>query len=217
MKYQTLSLACTALALVVAAPASANVVYQSVADDSVGQVDGAWCADCFYYHGQALDQFTLNSGASINGVNLWIYASGGYDTAAISTGYTFNIYNSDRSSLLFSQLVFPVTTFATRQGIMSLEKQVGGSLSGLTLSAGTYWAGFEAPMMGVMGFRGGNQSLISDGPDGFYRDGDNAGYQLLGEARQGAVPEAATWAMMIGGFGLVGGAMRRRRTAVTFA
>ena len=34
-----------------------------------------------------------------------------------------------------------------------------------------------------------------------------------------AVPEPATWAMMITGFGLVGGAMRRRnvRTAVTYA
>jgi hypothetical protein len=37
----------------------------------------------------------------------------------------------------------------------------------------------------------------------------------------GAVPEPATWAMMIGGFGMVGGAMRRRRastrTTVSFA
>ncbi len=32
-----------------------------------------------------------------------------------------------------------------------------------------------------------------------------------------AVPEPATWAMMIAGFGLVGGAMRRRKTAVAFA
>lgn len=34
-----------------------------------------------------------------------------------------------------------------------------------------------------------------------------------------AVPEPATWTMMIGGFGLVGGAMRRRRatSAVTYA
>lgn len=32
-----------------------------------------------------------------------------------------------------------------------------------------------------------------------------------------AVPEPATWAMFIGGFGLVGGAMRRRRIAVRFA
>jgi len=31
------------------------------------------------------------------------------------------------------------------------------------------------------------------------------------------VPEPATWAMMIAGFGLVGGAMRRRSLSVTFA
>lgn len=33
----------------------------------------------------------------------------------------------------------------------------------------------------------------------------------------GGVPEPATWAMMIAGFGLVGGTMRRRSTMVTFA
>jgi len=31
------------------------------------------------------------------------------------------------------------------------------------------------------------------------------------------VPEASTWAMMLGGFGLVGGAMRARRRSVAFA
>jgi hypothetical protein len=32
-----------------------------------------------------------------------------------------------------------------------------------------------------------------------------------------AVPETATWAMMLGGFGLLGSAMRRRRVNVSFA
>jgi len=37
-------------------------------------------------------------------------------------------------------------------------------------------------------------------------------------ADTGAVPEPASWALMLGGFGLVGGAMRsRRKAAVTFA
>lgn len=36
-------------------------------------------------------------------------------------------------------------------------------------------------------------------------------------ATAGAVPEPATWAMMIVGFGLVGGAMRRRQAKIAFA
>jgi hypothetical protein len=48
-----------------------------------------------------------------------------------------------------------------------------------------------------------------------FTDGDLPGFL----AQQfGAVPEPATWAMMVMGFGLVGGAMRRRRkVAVRFA
>lgn len=36
-------------------------------------------------------------------------------------------------------------------------------------------------------------------------------------AASGAVPEPATWALMIGGFGLVGAGMRRRTAAMSFA
>jgi len=39
----------------------------------------------------------------------------------------------------------------------------------------------------------------------------------FGNASLGAVPEPASWAMMVAGFGLAGAAMRRRRTAVAFA
>ncbi|NJC09317.1 PEPxxWA-CTERM sorting domain-containing protein [Polymorphobacter fuscus] len=54
-----------------------------------------------------------------------------------------------------------------------------------------------------------------------YSDWDKGAYTLSffgpGEivlASAGAVPEPAAWAMMIAGFGLVGGTMRQRRTAV---
>lgn len=43
---------------------------------------------------------------------------------------------------------------------------------------------------------------------------DDVNYSV---SNAGAVPEPATWALMIGGFGLVGGAVRRRRSAVVFA
>ena len=39
----------------------------------------------------------------------------------------------------------------------------------------------------------------------------------FGSANPGGVPEPAAWAMMLAGFGLVGGAMRRRQANVSFA
>ena len=64
----------------------------------------------------------------------------------------------------------------------------------------------------------GSNALIAD-----YRsyECDNcyvARYVVSGAAVSGAVPEPASWALMLGGFGAIGGAMRaRRRTRVRFA
>jgi uncharacterized protein YjiK len=58
----------------------------------------------------------------------------------------------------------------------------------------------------------GNIYLVSD--DG---DGPNQSY-LVKLNFTGNVPEPASWAMLVGGFGLIGGAVRRRqKVAVTFA
>jgi len=48
----------------------------------------------------------------------------------------------------------------------------------------------------------------------FYGSGSQ---QLDNITVNGGVPEPASWAMMLGGFGLVGGAMRSRRKSVSFA
>ena len=48
------------------------------------------------------------------------------------------------------------------------------------------------------------------GPDGYDGGLDNIRFDVRSIAN-GAVPEPATWAMMIGGIGLAGGALRRRR------
>jgi hypothetical protein len=55
------------------------------------------------------------------------------------------------------------------------------------------------------GFKGGVDGAIID--NGFW------GSSLI----HGAIPEPATWAMMIAGFGLVGAALRRRRSAMALA
>ncbi|PZO86692.1 MAG: hypothetical protein DI623_16060, partial [Sphingomonas sanxanigenens] len=50
---------------------------------------------------------------------------------------------------------------------------------------------------------------------------DNLDYHMstsqMMDRFRSAVPEPTTWAMLIAGFGMVGGAMRRRRTTVAFA
>jgi hypothetical protein len=52
----------------------------------------------------------------------------------------------------------------------------------------------------------------------FYYRGDYISLEDESVRSTGAVPEPASWAMMLGGFGLVGGAMRsRRKAAVSFA
>ena len=56
---------------------------------------------------------------------------------------------------------------------------------------------------------GGEQTINVTGTSG-----ENASYAGTLAFAATAVPEPATWAMMMGGFGLVGGAMRRRKAQV---
>lgn len=60
-------------------------------------------------------------------------------------------------------------------------------------------------------------SSISFGPGGGTTTSGSFGIDNLtiGSAPSGVVPEPAAWALMISGFGLVGAAARRRRTAVS--
>lgn len=46
-----------------------------------------------------------------------------------------------------------------------------------------------------------------------FDNGEGTGYSSLGAS---IVPETSTWAMMIGGFGMIGGALRRRKVAVAY-
>jgi hypothetical protein len=64
--------------------------------------------------------------------------------------------------------------------------------------------------------------LIQNGGGGFELDNVTIGNAINlhgghGDNSTGAVPEPASWAMMLTGFGLVGGTMRARRRSVRFA
>jgi uncharacterized protein YjiK len=142
------------------------------------------------------------------------------ETANVSTLFDASLLGLDRLSdvAVLSNGQFAATAFRENLLILSgrsfklLEVTQGGSvvssydLSGFKSLVDPLNAGgkFE----GVTLDDAGNIFLVSD--DG---DGPNQSY-LVKLAYPGAVPEPATWAMMVGGFGMIGGAMRRRKRNV---
>jgi len=204
MNYAKLLLAAAASTFVLGSAAQAAVVYQSVPDLNTGRTGTEWCSSCYGSY-EPLDQFTLAAPAAITGFQLSTYAYGGYSGLG---GFTVEIYNAAHDAILFSQAVAPTLLSSSGQ-----DDIVGGALSGLTLAAGTYWIGFEANYFAVSDYYGvGNGSLIDTNPHTGVQNYDfggphNIGYVLTG----GAVPEPATWALMLTGFGLAGATLRSRR------
>lgn len=103
------------------------------------------------------------------------------DNLLILSGRSFNLLEVTQAGQVVSS--FDLSGFKS----LVDPTNKGGKFEGLTLDTA------------------GNIYLVSD--DG---DGPNQSY-LVKLAYTGAVPEPATWAMMMGGFALIGGAMRRRQ------
>jgi hypothetical protein len=87
------------------------------------------------------------------------------------------------------------------------DVQAGGSYS-------SYWTDASFSKIAVA-LAAGTYSITITGDCGA---GCPAGFGVRLDSVSGSVPEPASWALMLGGFGMVGGAMRsRRKAAVTFA
>jgi hypothetical protein len=98
-------------------------------------------------------------------------------------------------------------------GDLNLDGKTESYLNGL------FNGTFESLGTGTSGHRGFNPNIFWGntwiiGASFVNRDGKIDGFKLSNLA---VVPEPATWMMMIGGFGLVGAALRRRRRELTTA
>ena len=161
-------------------------------------------------------------------------SSGGAGLATISltSGQNFSI-SSDTNDLWSAG---PLPRFSDANGLTGVRLATAaddsGQLVGTQIGANFgLWGqhGISAPygslvgeLGGVFQFLGANFSgpAWGNGTLNFYywdsNNGDNSG-SIAFNVSTGAIPEPASWAMMIAGFGMVGFAMRRRRMASVLA
>lgn len=163
------------------------------------------------------DDFTLGANATIKSVTWWEQAVGP------NTG-TFEILFTRESGELPSTTVSlgSVTATSVADGYFT-TKYTANLPAAVSLTAGTNYflsiyrtdgdfvwvAKLTGGVPGV--FNGDAYSILRvDGDD--YGAGLNVAWSLNDAALPGAVPEPASWAMMIAGIGAVGFVLRRKRT-----
>lgn len=196
-----LSLLATVTALVT--PAAAAIVVDTGAIATVG--------------GRPLNEaealagfFTLNAATMITSVEGMMGGTAATGTIAIFSGGV----DPASSSLLFSNSFTIVDSRLTSyQGVFGQN---------WNLAAGSYWVGFFTDGTNFMAFPATNplsrhavrpfdNIWVQHGP------GLALGIRMIGNVTPGAVPEPATWAMMLIGFGAIGSAMRlRQRVSVSY-
>lgn len=114
-------------------------------------------------------------------------------------------YSAGTSAVPLSGLTYALS--ADRTGI---EFSIANSLFTSPIAGLNYYAGQTFPRVGSDIVLRLSQSFGYSVSGGETYGNDRLGRVTIGGSATPAVPEPATWAMMIAGFGAVGGAMRRR-------
>jgi len=223
-KHATLALAVGA-ALSMSASASALVIGQYDA----GNCYPFMCNDSGSNVGQSFHYQQIYDGALFGGASVFdtitFFSDGGAGTVLNGT-YAIS-FSSTSSAVGSSYLVAGTNTAAFYTG--NLGGAVGASFS----VTGTQYAFNPANGNLLMDIFVTNQDNVSNGSGNSYNQADYTGIQTtravdavagiysgggglvteFNATPSGAVPEPASWALMIIGFGMVGGALRRRAFA----
>lgn len=216
MKFNALLLAATAAMALVSVPTQASVLVNN-SPDATGFV-ASFNASNRATGQNFLFRFTLTSAAKLTGAS--IYST--FGAAAVGDGVVFKLRSdaggqpSAINLATFSSTLDAVDNLGSTAN-PALRRLHASFMSGV-LAPGTYWGGLSGTNeIGMdIAFNGSGQLWQLSGDNNQFALG-SAPFQIEGI---GAVPEPATWAFMILGFGLVGGAMRsaRRQTVrVTYA
>jgi hypothetical protein len=192
MKFLAISAFTAGLALAGAAGA-ANVVVDAQGNSSSGGVGAATGLNLTT--GQSF-KVTVNPG------DLW--NAGPLPRWSNADGLTHNLFatGSDDSGQAAGTLIGQNFGLWTQHGLSAAYGTLVGDIGGVFHVLGTNFAG---PAWGS-----GALTL-------YYWDSNNSDNTQFITAAVNAIPEPATWAMMIGGFGLMGLTLRSRKTATAAA
>jgi hypothetical protein len=228
-------LGASALALTLSTPAAAVIAVDGVRDAGYGAASATVATDANAPH----SNFQAPTNIALAGYDIYLSSDasnvyGYFDlTGGAFVGNFSNVYwDLDPSAANGSDLGFEigingVTAFIPgKNGQPGFNKVLDSSLYQVAAVAdgGIEWSLaaslFRGPIAGLayyspQGFENKVNLRLSQALSFSVAGGASYGPNRLGQVSIAAVPEPATWAMMIGGFGLAGVAMRRRaRTTV---
>jgi len=210
MRIKSLALIGACTAILAAASANAQVAYTN------GPTSGAFAGWTINYGFAVSDSFTLGSTTTITGFSFGGWTFPGDTIGSVDWG----ISSSPDYAITGTALLTKGAGGVGAQGYDVYD--YSASVGSLTLAAGTYWFALQNADAGNGDYVYWD---INNGPSVAYENtiGNVNGYLQPGTNSTAftlytsQAPEPASWALMLGGFGLVGGAMRRRRTSLTFA
>ena len=196
-----------------ATPAGAALVFDNPIDSENGscafttQCSGTWLV---------AQKFTLATATTLTSASFTAY-----DDLANPLGVNWWVYALDNKSLPGEQLASGTNEAMTSrkqigtQGDWTVVKE-SFALPSIKLGAGTYYLGFQAVTdswevyLANATLHAGSAQSYDNG--GKWRKNYN-GKNGVAVSLSGTVPEPATWALLIAGFGMSGIALRRQRTA----
>lgn len=187
-----------------------NAYVNALGDLSVLPTDGTVAIGVYLFAGSTTTIFSMaaitsgNIASLISAVNGMSYTGGGTPTDAAVNLATADIFGN---SIVSARQILDIST----DGVPNSQSAYN------TAKAAALAAGIDQINCVGIG-AGADCSLVTGGTGAFsvnattFDDFETAlKRKITREVTGGAVPEPSTWAMMIGGFGLVGAAMRRRR------